>query len=98
MTHSTEEAATPRALRARFRRGELVGPTAGLAPGFVQANLVVLPRDLAFDFLLFAQRNPRPCPVLEVIEAGSVEPRSMAPGADISTDVPKYRVYEDGVL
>ena len=60
----------PRGLRARFARGELVRPTAGLAPGFVQANLVVLPRDLAFDFLLFTQRNPKPCPLLEVIEAG----------------------------
>jgi uncharacterized protein YcsI (UPF0317 family) len=81
-----------------FRRGELARPTAGLAPGFVQANLVVLPRDLAFDFLLFTQRNPKPCPLLEVIEAGRVEPAVMAPGADITRDVPKYRVYEYGVL
>ena len=62
---------SPRALRAQFARGERVRPTAGLAPGFVQANLVVLPRDAAFDFLLFAQRNPKPCPLLEVIEAGA---------------------------
>jgi len=88
----------PSALRARFARGELVRPTAGLAPGFVQANLVVLPRDLAFDFLLFTQRNPKPCPLLEVIEPGLVEPRAMAPGADIRTDVPLYRVYEHGIL
>jgi uncharacterized protein YcsI (UPF0317 family) len=89
---------TPGELRARFRRGELVRPTAGLAPGFVQANLVVLPRDVAFDFLLFAQRNPKPCPLLEVMEPGETEPRLMAPGADIRRDVPKYRVYENGVL
>jgi uncharacterized protein YcsI (UPF0317 family) len=89
---------TPTELRARFRRGELVRPTAGMAPGFVQANLVVLPRALAFDFLLFTQRNPKPCPLLEVIEAGSAEPRLMAPGADLRTDVPRYRVYRDGVL
>jgi uncharacterized protein YcsI (UPF0317 family) len=88
----------PAALRARCRRGEFARPTAGLAPGFVQANLVVLPRDLAFDFLLFTQRNPKPCPLLEVIEAGGIEPRTMAPGADIRTDVPRYRVYEHGVL
>jgi uncharacterized protein YcsI (UPF0317 family) len=69
-----------------------------MAPGFVQANLVVLPRDLAFDFLLFTQRNPKPCPLLEVVEAGSAEPRAMAPGADLRTDVPRYRVYRDGVL
>jgi uncharacterized protein YcsI (UPF0317 family) len=75
-----------------------VRPTAGLAPGFVQANLVVLPRALAFDFLLFTQRNPKPCPLLEVVEAGSAEPRLMAPGADLRTDVSQYRVYRDGVL
>ena len=88
----------PAGLRARFRRGDLVRPTAGLAPGFVQANLVVLPRALAFDFLVFTQRNPKPCPLLEVVEAGCAEPRVMAPGADLRTDVPKYRVYRDGVL
>ncbi len=89
---------TPAELRARFRRGGEARPTAGLAPGFVQANLVVLPRDLAFDFLLYAQRNPKPCPLLEVIEAGESEPRRMAPGADIRVDLPKYRVYEHGVM
>ena len=89
---------TPAELRARFRRGELVRPTAGMAPGFVQANLVVLPRELAFDFLLFTQRNPKPCPLLEVVEAGSAEPCQMAPGADLRTDLPRYRVYRDGAL
>jgi uncharacterized protein YcsI (UPF0317 family) len=89
---------SPAELRHRFRNGSLVRPTAGLAPGFVQANLVVLPRDLAFDFLLFTQRNPKPCPLLELVEAGSAEPRRTAPGADLRTDLPKYRVYRDGVL
>jgi uncharacterized protein YcsI (UPF0317 family) len=89
---------SPRSLRAQFARGALVRPTAGLAPGFVQANVVVLPREASFDFLLFAQRNPKPCPLLEVIEAGGTEPKAMAPGADIRTDVPRYRVYEHGVL
>ncbi len=89
---------TPAELRALFRRGEASRPTAGLARGFVQANLVVLPRDVAFDFLLYAQRNPRPCPLLEVVEPGGVEPAGLAPGADIRVDLPKYRVYEHGVL
>ena len=88
----------PAALRERFRHGELARPTAGLAPGYVQANLVVLPREAAFDFLLFCQRNPRPCPLLEVVEPGSWEPRLMAPGADLRTDLPKYRVFRDGTL
>ncbi len=91
-------ALTPAEWRLRFRQGSLVRPTAGLAPGFVQANLVVLPRALAFDFLLFAQRNPKSCPLLEVVDAGATEPKEMAPGADLRTDVPLYRVYRDGVL
>ncbi len=73
-------------------------PTAGLAPGFVQANLAILPKDLAFDFLLFCQRNQRPCPLLEVIEVGETEPILTAPGADIRTDVSLYRVYKNGEL
>jgi uncharacterized protein YcsI (UPF0317 family) len=79
-----------------IREGRWRKPTAGLAPGYVQANLVVLPRDLAYDFLLFAQRNPKPCPVLEVTDTGSPEPRLSAPGADLRTDVPKYRIYRNG--
>lgn len=89
---------TPGQLREMIRKGEWAKPTAGLAPGHVQANLAVLPRDLAFDFLLFCQRNPKPCPLLEVVEAGSVEPRQTAPGADLRYDIPKYRVYEHGKL
>jgi uncharacterized protein YcsI (UPF0317 family) len=62
----------------------------------VQANLAILPRDLAFDFLLFCQRNPKPCPLLEVVEAGQVEPGLTTPGGDIRSDVPGYRIYENG--
>jgi uncharacterized protein YcsI (UPF0317 family) len=76
----------------------LTGPTAGLALGFVQANLVVVPRSLAFDFLLFCQRNPRPCPLLDVTDPGSAEPRTVAPGADLRTDLPRYRAYRYGEL
>src|SRR5262245_32659782 len=86
------------AVRAAARSGELTGPTPGLALGFVQANLVVVPRDLAFDFLLFCQRNPKPCPLLEVVEAGQTEPNATAPGADIRTDLPRYRIYRNGEL
>ena len=81
-----------------MRRGELVRPTAGMAPGYVQANLAILPRELAFDFLLFCQRNAKPCPLLEVVEAGSAEPAQMAPGADLRSDVAKYRVYQHGEM
>src|SRR5919108_5673457 len=83
-------------VRRAVARGELTGPTPGLALGYVQANLVVVPRDLAFDFLLFCQRNPKPCPLLDVTEPGSPEPRFVAPGADVRTDIPRYRVYRNG--
>ncbi len=95
---SCSVALTPAEWRLRFRQGGVVRQTSGLAPGFVQANLVVLPRALAFDFLLFTQRNPKSCPLVEVVEAGATEPREMAPGADLRTDVPLYRVYRGGVL
>lgn len=85
-------------IRRLARTGELAGPTPGLALGFVQANLVVVPRELAFDFLLFCQRNPKPCPLLDVTEPGSPEPRHVAPGADVRTDVPRYRIYQNGEL
>ncbi len=90
--------ATGAAVRAACRAGTLSGPTPGLAPGFVQANLVVLPKDWAFDFLLFCQRNPKPCPLLDVTEPGDPEPSAIAPGADLRVDLPAYRVWEHGVL
>ena len=88
----------PAELRALIRSGEISTFTTGMAPGHVQANLVILPRDVAFDFLLFCQRNPKPCPLLEVVEAGSVEPKRFAPGADLRYDLPEYRVYRYGEM
>ncbi len=90
--------AHPRELWELIRRGEFRRPTAGICEGYVQANLAILPRDLAFDFLLFCQRNPRPCPVLDVVEPGSYRPPVAAPEADLRTDVPLYRVYREGRL
>src|SRR5690606_22530876 len=88
----------PAEVRAAFRRNEWVRPTAGLAKGFVQANLVVLKKEMAFDFLLFCVRNPKPCPVLDVTEPGSPVPRLVAPEADLRTDLPRYRIYRHGEL
>jgi uncharacterized protein YcsI (UPF0317 family) len=95
---STIQARTGADVRMLVRGGQLTGPTPGLAPGFVQANLVVVSRDLAYDFLLFCQRNPKPCPLLDVTDPGNPEPKFVAPGADVRTDVPCYRVYRHGVL
>jgi uncharacterized protein YcsI (UPF0317 family) len=85
-------------LRAAVRAGRFRSPTSGAAPDFVQANVVTLPYDLGFEFLVFCQRNPKPCPVIEVLEPGEVEARLSAPGSDIRTDVPRYRVYREGEL
>lgn len=88
--------AAAREARARYRDG-LVAPSAGVAPGMTQANLIALPRDWAYDFLLYAQRNPQACPVLDVTDAGSYA-TPLAEGADLRTDLPLYRVWRDGVL
>src|SRR5258705_11061949 len=88
----------PREIRRDIRNGKLTGITAGLGQNFVQANLAVLPKEQAYDFLLFCQRNPRPCPLLEVTDAGAPEPVGVAPGADLRTDIPRYRIYKDVVL
>ncbi|CAM3280853.1 DUF1445 domain-containing protein [Pseudomonas floridensis] len=84
------------AARALYRAGT-VSPTAGHAPGLTQANMISLPRNWAYDFLLFAQRNPQACPILDVTEPGSYS-TVLAEGADLRTDIPLYRVWRDGKL
>ncbi|PVZ20538.1 MULTISPECIES: putative hydro-lyase [unclassified Pseudomonas] len=84
------------AARGRYRNG-LVAPTAGIAPGLTQANLISLPREWAYDFLLFAQRNSQACPVLDVTEPGSYR-TLLAEGADLRTDLPRYRIWREGQL
>lgn len=84
------------AARARYRGGE-IAPTAGQAPGLTQANMISLPREWAYDFLLFAQRNPQACPILDVTEPGSYS-TVLAEQADLRTDLPLYRVWRDGRL
>ena len=90
--------ATGAAVREACRQGRLTGPTPGLAMGYVQANLVIVPKDYAFDFLLFCQRNPKPCPLLDVTRPGDPEPKEVAPGADLRTDLPRYRTWKNGEL
>lgn len=91
-------AMTPSQVREVIRNGGFDKPTAGVAPGYAQANLVILKKELAYDFLLFCQRNPKPCPVLEVTDVGSFEARLTAPGSDLRKDLPRYRVFEHGKL
>src|ERR1700761_7688797 len=84
--------------RLRIRQGMFRGATSGLAPGYVQANLVILPKDLANDFLRFAQANPRPCPVLGVTEVGDPRVPALGEDLDLRTDLPRYRVWRNGTL
>jgi uncharacterized protein YcsI (UPF0317 family) len=95
---SSFDLASPAGVRRASRSGELDGPTSGLAPGFVQGNLAILPAGLAADFLRFCHKNPKPCPLIGVSEVG--EPMLPALGADldIRTDIPRYRVWKDGVM
>jgi uncharacterized protein YcsI (UPF0317 family) len=84
--------------RLRIRTGVFTGPTSGLAPGHVQANLVILPQALAGDFLRFAVANPKPCPILAVAEPGDPRVPTLGGELDIRTDLPRYRVWRDGEL
>jgi uncharacterized protein YcsI (UPF0317 family) len=84
--------------RRRIRTGAFTGPTSGLAPGNVQANLAILPKAIANDFLRFAQANPKPCPVLAVSEPGDPSFPTLGHDVDIRTDVPRYRVWRHGEL
>ena len=88
---------TPAEVRGLIRQGKIDFPTAGMCAGYAQANLVILPPDYAADFEEFAKRNPFPCPILEIIK-GTPETHAMGEGANIVTDIPRYRVYENGVF
>ncbi len=85
-------------LRARSRSGALTRHTTGLADDLVQCNLVVLPAADAHDFLLYCQRNPRPCPVVAVGELGSPAMPTLGNDIDLRSDLPRYRVWRDGEL
>jgi len=89
---------TSKEIRALIRKGKWNRPTAGLAMGYAQANLVILPQKYAFDFLLFCQRNPKPCPLLEVLEPGKYRSEFLALDSDIRTDIPRYNIYRKGKL
>ncbi len=110
MTHAVSAAATaPQALtqavrasaeasRRVIRAGEYTGPTTGLAPGMVQGNLCILPKDIAGDFLRFAQLNPKPCPIIGMSEPGSPKVPMLGGTIDLRTDLPRYRIWKQGEL
>jgi uncharacterized protein YcsI (UPF0317 family) len=87
---------TGRDARLMIRSGELTGPTSGLAPGYVQGNLAILPNALASDFLRFCQLNPKPCPLLAASAPGDPHLPALAEDLDIRTDLARYRVWRNG--
>ncbi len=84
--------------RTLIRNNQWPHSTSGVASGYVQANLVILKEELAFQFMQFCQRNPKPCPLLDVTDVGSSKPVTMAKDADLKTDIGLYRVYKNGRL
>jgi uncharacterized protein YcsI (UPF0317 family) len=89
---------SPYHIRLKIRKEIFNGVTSGIAPGYVQANLAIVPKAFAFDFLLYCQRNPKPCPILEVLEPGITSPSLTCANADIRYDVPSYNIYRNGRL
>jgi uncharacterized protein YcsI (UPF0317 family) len=92
------DAPKPHDVRLACRSGDLRGPTAGLAPGYVQGNLAILPKALAADFLRFATLNPKPCPIIGIGEPGDPSLRALGADLDIRTDLPLYRIWRNGEL
>lgn len=88
----------PQQVKKLIRKGEIDFQTSGMCNGYAQANLCILPKEYAFDFLLYCMRNPKPCPILEVGDVGSREIKEMAEYGDICTDFPKYRIWKNGEL
>ena len=88
----------PVAARHAIRAGAYTGYTAGVAPGSVQANVCILPRAFAEDFLLYCQRNPKPCPLLARSDTGDPRLPTLAQDLDIRTDIPRYHIFRDGEL
>ena len=89
---------TGRDARMAIRGGHVRGDTSSMAPGYVQANLAIIPKAWAYDFLKFCQRNPKPCPLLGVSEAGEVGMPQLAGELDIRTDLSGYRVWREGLF
>jgi uncharacterized protein YcsI (UPF0317 family) len=89
---------TPTEFRDLVRRGEWSTVNTSACRGHAHANLVIVPKSLAYEFFLFCHRNPKPCPVLDVTEPGEYHPHFLAPEADLRTDLPRYRVFENGAI
>src|SRR6266567_8461298 len=97
-TITTLKGETGRDARRRIRAGTNLAPTSGMAPGYVQGNLAILPKALAADFARFCHLNPKPCPLLASSEPGDWRLPTLAADLDIRTDLPRYRVWRNGKI
>lgn len=98
MSIATLKSASLPEVRKLIREGTWTMPTPGLAPGYVQANVLIVPKTQAYDFMLFCIRNPKPCALIEVLEPGITSPAYSCQKSDIRYDIPKYRVYRNGAM
>ncbi len=90
--------AAPKVVRNAIRNNQYMGDTSGLSGGYLQGNLAILPSELATDFLRFCQRNPKPCPLIGVSDAGDPFLPALGHDIDIRTDIPQYKVFKNGEL
>ena len=98
-TNNTSAPLSAFALRQLIRSGSFTSNTSGFAQGCVQGNIVILPKDWANDFLQFCQFNPKPCPLVGMsTNAGDFLLPELGQDIDIRSDVPGYRLFEDGIL
>ena len=88
----------PKEFRKLVQNEEWTEITMEACRGYAQTNLAIIPKKYAYDFLLFCTRNPRPCPVLEVLNPGETHPKILAPEADIRTALPRYRIFKNGEI
>lgn len=96
LSNSDLQLMNPKEFRDIIRRGEWTQTTLQACRGYAQANLAIVPKEVAFEFLLFCQRNPQATPLIDVTEPGDPHPKLLAPQADLRSDLPRYRVYKNG--
>ena len=86
------------AARLAIRRGSFTGNTAGLAPGYVQGNIIIIPAADAAPFIAFCRANHQACPLLATSEPGDPALPTLGFDIDMRHDLPGYRVFRHGAM
>jgi uncharacterized protein YcsI (UPF0317 family) len=97
LSESATLSLSPHEARLLFRSGQYAGYTSSFSQGYVQANLGILPQKYALDFATYCQRNPKPCPLIAIGNVGDPYLPMLGEDLDIRTDLPRYRVFRDGL-